>query len=171
MFVLCPAPRREIIIGKNLGAAPIALGLAGLMAIAIEAIFPMRIDVFLAVLVQFVSMYLLYCMLANVLSILAPMPVAAGSMKAVQWKTVPILIHMSFALAYPIIVGPALVPFGLQILADELWQVAYVPIALVLSIGECAVLVLLYRVVVTWEGRLLQWREQHILEVVTTKAE
>lgn len=171
VFVLCPAPRRDILIGKNLAAAPIALGLAAVLTTAIELIFPMRIDVFLAVLVQLVSMYVLYCMVANVLSILAPMPIAAGSMKAVNWKIVPILIHMSAVMAYPFIIGPVLVPIGIQILVDELWQLPNVPIALVLAIGECAVLVLLYRVVVTWEGNLLQRREQQILEVVTTKAE
>ena len=77
VFVLCPAPRHEILLGKNLAAAPIALGLATALTLVLAVIFPMRIDLVLASLVQLVSMYLLYCMFANVLSIIAPMPVAA----------------------------------------------------------------------------------------------
>jgi ABC-2 type transport system permease protein len=171
VFVLSPAPRDEIIIGKNLAAAPIALGLVMLMSLILAALFPMRIDLLLAALVQCVSMYVLYCMLANVLSILAPMQVAAGSAKPVQSRTVTVLIHIGFGLFYPLIAGPVMMPLGVQFLVDELSPLPGLPIALVLALLECAGTLYLYRVVVRWEGRLLQWREQHILEVVTTKAE
>jgi ABC-2 type transport system permease protein len=171
VFVLCPAPRREILLGKNIAAAPIALGIAAAMAVLIEAFYPMRVDVFLAVLVQFVSMYLLYCVLANCVAILAPVPVAPGSSKPVNWKTVPILIHMSFVFLYPMVMVPVLVPFGLQFLVDELSSLPGVPVALVLALLECAGIIYLYRAVITWQGKLLQSREQKILEVVTTKAE
>jgi hypothetical protein len=171
VYVLCPAPRRDIIIGKNLGAAPIGLGVAVAMALVLGVLFPMRVDLFLSVLVQFVTIYVLYCAAANWVAILAPMPVAAGSTKPVNWKTVPVLIHLAFGFAYPIILGPALVPLGVQFLVDWLWEIPGLPIALVLSLAECVLAVLLYRVMVTWQGGLLQRREQQILEVVTTRAE
>jgi hypothetical protein len=40
-----------------------------------------------------------------------------------------------------------------------------------LSLVECVAVVYLYRLVLTWQGRLLHAREQKILETVTTKAE
>ena len=44
------------------------------------------------------------------------------------------------------------------------------PICLALSLVECAAVICVYRVVLAWQGRLLQDREQSILDVVTTKS-
>jgi hypothetical protein len=44
-------------------------------------------------------------------------------------------------------------------------------VCLVLSILECAGVIWVYRLVIAWQGGLLQSRELRILEVVTTKAE
>ena len=46
-----------------------------------------------------------------------------------------------------------------------------VPICLPLSILVCAAVIAIYRFALGWQGRLLQGREQTILETVTTKAE
>ena len=45
------------------------------------------------------------------------------------------------------------------------------PIALVLTLVECAAIVALYRVVLGWQGQMLEWRELKILETVTAKVE
>jgi ABC-2 type transport system permease protein len=171
VFVLSPAPRREILLGKNLAVAPIALTLCVIAVVAVQVLFPMRIDHFLAMFPQMVTMYLLFCMLANLLSIYAPMAMAAGTMKPASTKMIPLLLNMLFMLGFSMAMGPTMLPLGLEAGLDALGWVQGVPIALPLSILICAGVVTLYRIVLTWQGALLQAREQAILEVVTTKAE
>ena len=48
----------------------------------------------LATLPEFVCMYLPFCLLANFLSIFAPMPIRAGSFKPVNPRGLPILLHL-----------------------------------------------------------------------------
>jgi hypothetical protein len=170
VFVLCAARRSDILLGKNLAFAPLALGL-GLAALAfLQVVCPMRPDHLLAMLPQFVSMYLLFCALTNLLAILAPMPIAAGSMRPAQAKLVPFLLQFAFTFVCPLILAPTLAPLGVEALLAAFWG-ARLPIGLVLALGECAVVMVLYRLALTWEGDLLQAREQRILEIVTTKAE
>ncbi len=69
MFMLCGAPRQDILLGKNLATAPFALGMGLAVAIAMQIFLPVRFALFLAVPLQLVSMYLLFCLLANWLSI------------------------------------------------------------------------------------------------------
>jgi hypothetical protein len=171
IFVLCPAPRRDILLGKNLAVAPLALGMGLAVTILLEVIFPMRIDHLLALPIQFVTMFLLYCVLANFLAIFVPIPVAATSMKPVQWKTVPVLLHLAFVPVLTFTLALTLLPLGIEFLVEQLAGLEGIPIALGLLALECAVIVWVYRAVLAWQGALLQAREQKILEVVTTKAE
>jgi ABC-2 type transport system permease protein len=171
VFVLSPAPRREILLGKNLAVAPIALSLCVITVVAVQVLFWMRADHFLAMFPQMVTMYLLFCTLANLLSIYAPMAMAAGTMKPANTKMVPFLLNMLFMLAFSMAMAPTMLPFGVEAGLDALGWVQGVPIALPLSILICAGVLALYRIVLTWQGTLLQAREQTILEVVTTKAE
>jgi hypothetical protein len=171
VFVLCPVPRADVLLGKNLAIAPVALGLGTLATVVVEVIYPMRPDHLLALLPQFVSMFLLFCLLANLLSILAPMPVAAGSMKPANPRGVVLLLHMLFFFLTPLVVLPAMAPLGLEYALQELGGLGYVPLYLLLSLLECLGVVYLYRFVLAWEGRLLQSQEQKILGVVTTREE
>jgi ABC-2 type transport system permease protein len=171
VFVLCPAPRKDILLGKNLAFAPFALGL-GLLAVAfVQIVYPMRVDHLLALLPQMVSMYLLYSLLANCLSILAPMPIAAGSLKPANARLVPVLMQFAFVLLLPTVLAPTLVPLGFeQLLVWQGW-IEKAPVALVLSIAECAVVVWIYYLLIGFQGDWLQAREKAILAIVATKAE
>ncbi len=172
VFVLCPACRRDILLGKNLAFAPLVLALGAIMIAFIQVVYPMRLDHFLALLPQFISMYLLFCMLANLLSILVPMPIAQGSLKRANPKLIPILLQGVFVLfLFPLVLAPTLLPLGVEFALEKLGWIKGVPICLVLSLVECVVVVYVYRLVLTWQGALLHAREQKILEIVTTKAE
>ncbi|MSQ97094.1 MAG: hypothetical protein EXR98_21425 [Gemmataceae bacterium] len=171
VFVLSPAPRREILLGKNLAFLPLVAVLSAPM-IALVAIFlPMRLDHLLALPFQFVSMFLIYCMMANVLSILAPMPVASGSLKPVSPKGLPMVLHMLFVFTVPTALAPTFAPLGIEALLEALDLSFGLPICLVLTVLIAAAVVALYRLVITAEGRFLQAREQKILDVVVAKAE
>ncbi len=60
VFVLCAAPRREVLLGKNMSFVPAALALSAIMLTAVEVLCPMRLDHLLAMIPQFASMFLLF---------------------------------------------------------------------------------------------------------------
>jgi ABC-2 type transport system permease protein len=171
VFVLCAAPRRDILMGKNLAVAPFAFVLATLVALIVEVVYPMRVDHLLATWPQMVSMFLLFCLVANFMSILAPTPIAAGSLKPANPKLTVILLQMVFLSLMPMFLVPLVVPLGLEFLLDHTEVISGVPIYLILSILICCGVVGLYGLALTWQGQMLQWREQKILEIVTTKVE
>jgi ABC-2 type transport system permease protein len=168
-YVLSPIPRREILLGKNLALAPISLGMALFLVLLVGVVYPMRIDHYPAVVIQVLSTYLLFCLLANALSILAPIPMAAGSLQPAKVKLVPVLLQMAFLMVLPLAVVPVLLPLGVEVLLAELADIRGWPVSLVLSLVVLALTVFVYRVVLTWEGRWLAAREQAILEAVTSK--
>ena len=53
VFVLSAARRRDILIGKNLSFAPLVLGMALIMLVALQAVSPMSWDHFLAMIPQY----------------------------------------------------------------------------------------------------------------------
>src|SRR5262249_39269747 len=101
VFVLSSATRRDILLGKNLALIPFVLGLASMVVVLLQVVYPMRIDHFLAVLLQMVPMYLVYSLVANLLSILAPMPIAPGSLRPSKPKGMTLLIHFAFMFLFP----------------------------------------------------------------------
>ncbi len=170
-YVLSPIPRRDILLGKNLAVAPFAFGLIAAALIGLECVCPLRVDHFLAAFAQGVAMFLLFCLLANVVSIVAPIPIAAGALKPTQVKITPVLAHLALMFLFPIVYAPLLLPLGIEVLLAELTGIEFLPIALPLMIGLLAGVVLLYGRGLTLLGRFLAQREQRILEVVTSKSE
>ena len=78
-FVLSPAPRRDVLMGKNLSRASIRARDDGRDGWTAQWFNPMRFDHLVALLFQLVSMYLLFCLAANLLSIVGPMALKPGS--------------------------------------------------------------------------------------------
>jgi hypothetical protein len=171
VFVLSPATRRDILLGKNLAFAPLALGMGWLVLAVLQVLQPLRLEHLLAAVPQFVAMYLPFCLMANFLSILSPMPIRAGSFKAMNPKGTAILFHLAFAMLMPLVLAPALLPLGVEFVLEELGWVRGVPICLLLSLLECAGVVYVYRLTLDWQGDLLHARERRILELVATRAE
>ena len=170
VYVLSAVPRRDILLGKNLACLPFTLVMSAIMLTVVQIARPMRIDHFVAMAPQFVSMFLLFSMLMNLISIYAPMAVAAGSLKPAQSKLIPILVQMvMFTFLFPLTQMLSLLPFGLEALLRWQGLATGVPIALLLSLGQCAVLVVFYHFVLGAQGRMLQAREQKILETVTNR--
>ncbi len=171
VYVLSPASRRDILLGKNLALAPIALTMGAAAAMFVQVVCPMRLENFLALAPRYVSMYLLYCLPANVLSILSPMRIAPGSFQPSRTGGVAILTQLVFLFFWPIVLAPTLLPVGLEWAVEELGGIHGVPIDLLLSLLICAGIVLLYGLLVRLQGDWLQEREQRILQIVTTREE
>jgi hypothetical protein len=171
IYVLSPAPRREILMGKNLALAPVVFAVTLPMIVIMQFFVPLRLDHLLALPAQFVSMFLTYSMLANTISILAPMPVASGSLKPAKPRGLVLLAHVGFTALVPVFLAPTLLPDAIEAALTGLGIAEGWPIALPLVLLECAGIVALYRVLVSWQGKLLESRELAILETVTSKAE
>ncbi len=171
VFVLCAASRRDILLGKNLAFAPIALGMGALFLVIVQALCPMRLDHVLSMIPLYLSMFLLYCLLMNLMSIYAPTYIAPGSLKPSNPKLVTVLLQLvMFTFIFPLTQGLTLLPLLIEVMLRQLGWAQHVPICLLLSLVECAAVVGIYWLLVEWQGSLLQDREQKILETVTNKA-
>ncbi len=171
VFVLCAASRRDILLGKNLAFVPVAMGTAALLLTIVEAICPLRLDHLLAMAPQYISMFLLFCICANLLSIYAPLHVAAGSLKPTYPKMTTALLQVGMMLIlFPLTQLVTLAPLGIEVVLRLLGRMEGVPICLVLSLAECAAVVGIYRVSLGISGDLLRAREQQILESVASRS-
>ncbi len=170
-LVLSPSPRRDILLGKNLALAPVALGLGLTLIAVVQVLFPMPIDHVLATVAELGAIYLLLCMVANLASILAPVPLASGSLRPAHPKAGVMVVRLGLVLTLPVLMGLAALPLGLELLVHHLGWLTTVPIYLLCALPELGVIAWVYGQVIAWQGNLLQSREQRILEVVTTKVE
>ena len=165
VYVLAPALRRDVLLGKNLALVPLALIIGTVAATLVQIFWPQRLDLFLAQLPQLASMYMIVCMLANWQSILAPLPIPASSLGASRnVKMLPALLTLAFLFVLPFALLPTLLPFAIEILVN-------LPVCLPLSLLECTAIYLLYRLMLTWQGKLLQASELRILDTVASKTE
>jgi hypothetical protein len=149
----------------------LALGMAAVILTVIQMACPLRLDHFLAMFPQFVSMFLLFCLLANLVSIYTPMHIPAGALRPTNPKLIPILLQlvMIFCL-FPMSQAPTLLPWGIEAALEWQGWTKGIPVCLMLSLAECAAVVVLYHFCLNWQGGLLQSREQKILETVTGRA-
>ena len=170
VFVLCPAPRREILVGKNAGIAPILLTLCFLAVIVVQVMYP-RARRYLPQYApsDYFNVSALLPSRPIVLRFWLPCGSPPGTMKPQNTKALPILAHMAFILLMPVVFAITLVPLGVQLVLEALGYGSWFPVALVLSLLECVAIAFFYRIAVTWEGDMLQWREQKILEAVVLK--
>jgi hypothetical protein len=66
-------------------------------------------------------------------------------------------------------IAPTLLPLAIEALLRFLGWPAAVPTYLILSLVECAVVIVIYLFLLEWQGDLFQAREQTILESVTNR--
>ena len=105
----------------------------------------MRLDHFLAMFPQYVSMFLLFCILTNLLSIYAPVHVAAGSLKPSNPKLSTVLLQLAmFSFLFPLTQARRSCRWASRRVQEFLGWTAGMPICLVLSLAECAVVVIVY---------------------------
>ena len=100
-FVLSPTPRRDVLLGKNLSLAPFAVVPMAVVVGVSQWLSPMRLDHLLAVLVQMVPVYLLFCLGGNLLTILAPMAVKPGSGMPGRHQGIQIVYQLLFMAVFP----------------------------------------------------------------------
>jgi hypothetical protein len=170
-FVLSPIPRRDVLVGKNLSLLPFAI-VTMLPGVALSQwSSPMRYDHLLGVLVHLITLYLVFCLAANLLSIVGPLALKPGSSVPAPHQGIRSFYSFLFMVVVTLPLGLTLIPWGIEALLQAMdWYPAF-PAYLVFGIVQAAAAAALYRVVVGWQGDLLRRHEQQILEIVGTRAE
>ena len=170
-FVLSCASRRDILLGKNLAMLPVALLLMALVIAVSQWMHPMRPDHLAAVLLQTIPMYFLFCLAANLLSILAPIALKTGSGQPAPHQGTRVLFQIALMLVLPVLIGFTLIPLGIEALLAFMRWAAWFPAFLFFGLLQAAAVLWLYGVALQWQGGLLERREKKILEVVCSKVE
>ena len=171
-FVLSPIRRDRILLARNIAIAPFLLIQAGLLATAVSFYFGLPFDKLFCAVILTAAMLPTFCLLMNLMSILTPFALAAGSIQPQQLNFIPLMTNMGLSMFMPIIVGFTLMPLGLEWLLDQAVVASrWFPFALLLSVPWVGFSFWLYAKVIPWQGKLLSRREQEILRVVTSKAE
>jgi ABC-2 type transport system permease protein len=164
-FVLSPVPRRDVLIGKNLSLLPFALVMMAVVVGLSHWFNPMRF------VLQLIPMYLVFCLAANLLSIIGPLALKPGSGMPARHQGIRSVFPLVFMLVVSVALGITLIPLGIEaLLAAVNWFAAF-PAYLAFGVVQVIVTVWVYRLVVDWQGDLLQRREQQILEIVSSRAE
>ena len=171
VFVLCAAPRRDILLGKNLAFAPLALGMAAILLAAVQVVLPhaagplpghasrSSLDVPAVLHAHEPALDLRAVGHRRGLAEAVEPEVEHGSCSS--WRCFPRVSALS---------GPDPLPAGDRSALAIPGLGAARPGLPVLSLAECAVVLVLYRFALNGLGRLLQAREQMILETVTNRA-
>jgi ABC-2 type transport system permease protein len=170
-LVLSPAPRWQILLGKNLALLPLVLGF-GLIYVALAG-FVRHIPglILLAAFVQLLSAFLLLSLHGNFVSIIMPMRVAAGSLRRTKVGLARVFLGILFFLLLAVIASPIVLPPVLALVFSG----GSGPLAafemLLFSAVQLALFIVLYPFVLRRLGALLQRREIDILQTVTHEVE
>ena len=170
-FVLSPVDRRLILLGKNIATWPVG-ATSGLLVLAMIS-FWLRLPILavVAAVLQLATLLLLGSLAGNLLSILAPFRIEAGSMKPTKIPAVAMLVMVLFQLLFPLAMLPVFVPPLLELLWQLVGWPALVPVNLILSVLLAMLTAMLYWRTLEPVGRLLHRREVKILNTVTAEQE
>lgn len=166
-LLLAPVQETDFLVGKNAATAPLAIGLSLVALIAQQLALPMQWTHLIASLFQIGTMYLVACLVGNLMSIMTPLGIASGSLKPVNFKLGTIILQFLLFFLAPLAMIPAVAPLGLEWLAQRFDRFEGVPFYLLGAGVYLLVLLLVYRSVIHWQAALLRTRKWNILEAVT----
>lgn len=170
-YVLSPADRRLVLIGKNLAALPAAAASSTVLLVIITVWLRLSPLVLLAALLQLLVGLLIAGIGGNLLSILVPFRIQPGSLKPTKMPALAMFMMVVSQLSFPLALTPAFIPP----LAGFLWERAGGPPAalvnLMLSFALALVMVVIYWQTLGPIGRLLHRRETKILATVSVEVE
>ena len=166
-MVLSPVRRVDILIGKNMGFLPFAVGIGMIGIVAMQVFLPMQFTHFLATFVQLFSVYLITCTVSNLMSIKAPLAIASGTMKPLNMNLTIIVMQLLITFLLPISLIPVMIPPVIEIFTSNFMGIDQIPVYLLLSFAMLAATLIYYRIAICVQGRMLEESEKQILETVT----
>ena len=172
-YVLMPAQRRDILLGKNIGIFPIVGALSLLLIVFVGVVVKLEMTHIVATLLQVLIGYLLYSLISNYVSIVAPTGMAVGSMKPVSMKLSVVVIQLVAVILIPIVIIPAALALATEQLNTEVLHVVpnTIPVYLLLTLMQLPIAIWFYCRVLDRQGRYLHGREQAILDVISKVAD
>ncbi len=166
-LVLSPVDRKDILIGKNISVVPLAFSMCVLLLIVLQFFIPQSPLTFVASLVQIPAIYLLYCMLGNVISVFFPMGIKRGTMQPANPRFLPMLLMVIGSMLGP---GMLLIPTtfvcGAPLLLEMWLGHSMAWLYLLLSLIQLVATLFVYRWFIKLQGDWLWLREPKILDVV-----
>jgi hypothetical protein len=170
-LLLAPVDRRDVVVGKN--AACLSLGLGACTPLLVVATIALRPDplVVASALLQVATMLLIAATVGNVLSVLVPYRMAAGSLKATGLPPSAFLAVLGCQLFFPLLFLPAFVPSAAFLLWHRArWSMPGV-VEVLLTLGVAMATAWLYLSTLRPVARMLQRRETIVLARVTADSE
>ena len=170
-LVLTSAPRRDILLGKNVSLLPVIMAMGVLILAFMQFVLWVPLSNVTGLLLQTAAIYLMYCMTGNMISIWFPAAVVSGSLKPASANSKVIIAQVAFGLLFPIMWLPALAVYGIHVLLGAFLPIPYVPTFLLLSGVQLLLTTVVYLRVLRWQGAKLQEREQIIVQAVADRPE
>jgi hypothetical protein len=170
-LVLSPADRRLILLGKNLACLPAGAFSALLLLTVVSIVLRPSPVVVLACVFQLVAGLLVTGIGGNLLSILVPYRIQAGSLKPTKVPGMAMVMIVLGQLLFPLIMAPLFLPPLAGLFSGRLGGPPAMLVNVVLSAVMAAVMAVVYWHVLGPLGRLLRRRETQILGIVTVDVE
>lgn len=170
-FVLSPVDRRLLLLGKNLALWPVGATFGLLLLVMISVWLRLPPLVALAAVFQLATLLLLGALAGNLLSILVPFRVQAGSLKPTKMPALAMLVMVLCQFLFPVAMLPVFLPPLMELLRGLAGGSKLVPVNLIGSVLVAALTAVLYWRTLGSCGRLLQRREIKILNTVTAEQE
>lgn len=168
-YVLLPTSRQKYLLGKNIAFFPFIAGTTLLLFAFSTLVIDYRLITFLLTLLYLVQLYLLFCIVGNVLSLYFPYRIRqSGRMNlgnhSTRERVAMILIAPIALILMGVLLLPAMLGMVADYLLDWLWGFDAVSMGLVGAVVMLVLTVLAYRESLVHTGRLLEQREQIVLE-------
>jgi len=170
-LVLLPTPRKQILLGKNLAFLPVAAGIGAIFLLLVKIIMGISFVIVIAAGLQLLAAFLLLSMVGNLISVLVPYRVAAGSLKPTKSSTKTGFLIFFSRMFFPLIMSPIFIPPAIGLLFSRVGWLPAAPVNLLFSAVLLAILAFFYCLSLGPLGELLQRREKEILQVVTKEIE
>jgi len=170
-LVLLPTPRDRILLGKNLALLPLAALLALIPFVIAIAWAGLSLLAALSTVLEFAAGFLVFCVIGNLASILAPFRVAVGSLKPTKQTWQIALVSMGTHMLFPVFIAPVFVPPLLGLVVGRLGWMPGGLTQLIAAAGVLAAMFFLYKTLLPPMGRMLQRHETRILRAVTEAVE
>jgi len=171
VLVLLPTRRDHVLLAKNLAFAPIVIGLGFPALLVLALLLHLPITTLLAGWAQFLAGFVHALLIGSLFSILSPYRFSPGSLKPTKMTATVVLLGLVCQVLMMLSFTPLLIPGAIEwFFSKQGWLVGW-PINLGMSALLLATSALIYRLALPSLGRLLEQREQRILELVTQEIE
>jgi ABC-2 type transport system permease protein len=170
-LVLLPTPRKQILLGKNLALLPVTAAIGAIFLLIVKIATGISFVIVIAAGLQLLAAFLLLSMAGNLISVLVPYRIAAGSLKPTKSSTKTGLLIFVSRMFFPMLMAPIFFPPVMGLLFASVGWLPAAPVNLFCSAVLFGLLALFYRLSLHSLGDLLQRREKEILQVVTKEIE